>query len=110
MLPPLVGSARGSLSGFLRARDGVTEQGGGGDPDVAFLDSRGRSNGDYIHAAAGELGTVESIHDDAVFVCFDRTGTASIVSTGEVEPVCPPGGRLATEAEHQGHAARPPAH
>ncbi|GEM_PF-5524890 len=73
----------------VRATCQVTEGGGGGggDPTKPFLDEDGYPDPAYVHAEPGEEGVVESIDNGDPFVRFDRTGTATIVSAGEITPL-----------------------
>lgn len=72
----------------VRATCQVTEDGSStGDPAKLFINDDGTSNPDYVHAEPGDEGVVESIDDGVPFVKFDRTGTATIVSAGEITPL-----------------------
>lgn len=51
----------------------ITESGETGRLEARFPE------GAYIHANAGEAGTVEHVEDDTCTVRFDRTGTATVV-------------------------------
>ena len=68
----------------VRATKTITESGKGpGREDAKRLDP------DWIHARAGELGTVEHVDYPLTWptVRFDRTGTATIVHHSEIEAV-----------------------
>jgi hypothetical protein len=70
----------------VRAQVIITEGGDDIQPDFeATFDSR---NPGYVHAAPGDLGTVEYVDDDDVpTVRFDKKGTATIVGDHEIEIV-----------------------
>ena len=60
----------------------VTEGGATADRSAKFPDAG------YIHAEAGDEGTVEYVDVDGyATVRFDRTRTATIVDGGEIRPV-----------------------
>ena len=72
----------------VRATCQVTEDGSStGDPAKLFINDDGTSNPDYVHAEPGDEGVVESIDNGDPFVRFDRTGTATILGSDEIEPV-----------------------
>lgn len=67
----------------VSARRQITEAGVDtpGDPQAVFPDPA------YIHAEAGDHGVVEGVCGGDPTVRFTRTGTSTIVSASEIEPL-----------------------
>ncbi len=62
----------------VKAAKQITESGIEGDPAALF------PAGAYIHAEAGDEGTVVYVEDGNPTVRFDRTGTATLVFNSEI--------------------------